>query len=55
VDTALKVLSRFVKERNEDELRRFLNDLLPEASLSVTRNGNPRERQPLVLVATQRK
>ena len=54
VDTALRVLNRLVKDRNEDELRRFLNDLIPEASLSITGNGNHRERRPLVLVATQR-
>jgi len=54
VDTALKVLRRLVLDRNEDELRRFLNDLLPEASLKTTSNGNKRQRRPLALVATQR-
>ncbi|MGH9872173.1 MAG: polysaccharide biosynthesis protein [Pyrinomonadaceae bacterium] len=49
--TALKVLTRLVAERNEDELRRFLNGLLPEARLSLSANGNHRERKSLVLVA----
>lgn len=55
VQTALRVLSRLVRERNEDELRRFLNGLLPEANLSLTRSGNGRERRKLVLVAGQGK
>ena len=49
--TALKVLARLVSERNEDELRRFLNGLLPEARLSLAANGNHRERKRLILVA----
>lgn len=55
VGTALKVLGRLVEERNEDELRRFLNDLLPEARLTTAGNGNHRQRRPLVLAATQGK
>ena len=51
VRTALKVLSRLVSERNEDELRRFLNGLLPEARLTAAPNRNQRERKRLVLVA----
>jgi FlaA1/EpsC-like NDP-sugar epimerase len=51
LQTALKVLTRLVGERNEDELRRFLNGLLPEARLSLAANGNHRERKRLVLVA----
>jgi len=51
LQTALKVLARSVGERNEDELRRFLNGLLPEARLSLAANGNHRERKRLVLVA----
>ena len=51
VGTALNVLRRLVLERNEDELRRFLNNLLPEATLKTT-NGH-RQRRPLVLVATR--
>ena len=51
LQTALKVLARLVGERNEDELRRFLNGLLPEARLSLAANGNHRERKRLVLVA----
>jgi len=55
VRTALKVLARLVKERNEDELRRFLNGLLPEARLSSAPHRNGRERKNLVLVAGQGK
>jgi len=55
VGTALKVLDRLVRERNEDELRRFLNDLIPEARVSTSENGNHRKRRRLVLVATQGK
>jgi FlaA1/EpsC-like NDP-sugar epimerase len=51
VRTALKVLARLVQERNEDELRRFLNGLLPEASLWSAPHQNGRERKKLVLVA----
>lgn len=51
LQTALKVLTRLVGERNEDELRRFLNGLLPEARLKLAVNGNHRERKSLVLVA----
>jgi FlaA1/EpsC-like NDP-sugar epimerase len=51
--TALKVLARLVRERNEDELRRFLNDLLPEGHLSSAPSQNGRERKKLVLVAAQ--
>ncbi len=55
VRTALKVLARLVRERNEDELRRFLNGLLPEANLRSAPNQNGRERKKLVLVAGQGK
>jgi FlaA1/EpsC-like NDP-sugar epimerase len=55
VRTALKVLARLVRERNEDELRRFLNGLLPEASLWSAPHQNGRERKKLVLVAGQGK
>lgn len=55
VRTALKVLARLVRERNEDELRRFLNGLLPEACLRSAPNQNGRERKKLVLVASQGK
>jgi FlaA1/EpsC-like NDP-sugar epimerase len=55
VRTALKVLARLVRERNEDELRRFLNGLLPEARLNSAPHQNGRERKKLVLVASQGK
>ena len=55
VRTALRVLGRLVRERNEDELRRFLNDLLPEAHLTSPASENHRERKRLVLVAGQGK
>jgi len=55
VRTALKVLARLVRERNEDELRRFLNGLLPEANLRSAPHQNGRERKKLVLVAGQAK
>ena len=55
VRTALKVLARLVRERNEDELRRFLNGLLPEARLSSAPHQNGRERKKLVLVTAQGK
>jgi FlaA1/EpsC-like NDP-sugar epimerase len=48
VQTALRVLARLVGERNEDEVRRFLNGLLPEARLRS--DPSPRERKKLVLV-----
>jgi FlaA1/EpsC-like NDP-sugar epimerase len=55
VRTALRVLARLVQERNEDELRRFLSDLLPEARLSSPASRRLRERARLVLVAGQGK
>jgi FlaA1/EpsC-like NDP-sugar epimerase len=55
VRTALKVLGRLVRERNDAELRRFLNDLLPEARLDSAPSKNGRERKRLVLVASQGK
>jgi len=55
VRTALKVLARLVRERNEDELRRFLNGLLPAARLCLAPHQNGRERKKLVLVASQGK
>ncbi len=54
VQTALRVLDRLVNEGNEDEIRRFLNDLLPEAVLTPANSVNGRERKRLVLVAGQR-
>ena len=51
VRVALKVLARLVHERNEDELRRFLNDLLPEAQLSAPATANTRKRRRLTLIA----
>src|SRR5882672_464932 len=48
VQTALRVLARLVAERNEDEARRFLNGLLPEARLRSAPSA--RERKKLVLV-----
>jgi len=48
VRTALRVLTRLVGERNEDEVRRFLNGLLPEARLRSVPSA--RERKKLVLV-----
>jgi len=48
VRTALRVLARLVGERNEDEVRRFLNGLLPEARLRSA--PSPRERKKLILV-----
>jgi FlaA1/EpsC-like NDP-sugar epimerase len=53
VRTALRVLARLVRERNEDELRRFLNGMLPEASLWSAPHQNGRQRKKLVLVAGQ--
>src|ERR1051326_1924850 len=53
VRTALRVLARLVRERNEDEVRRFLNGLLPEARLRSFPSKNGRERKKLVLVAGQ--
>jgi len=44
----LRVLARLVGERNEDEVRRFLNGLLPEARLRSA--PSPRERKKLILV-----
>lgn len=55
VKTALRVLGRLVSERNEDEVRRFLNDLLPEAVLTPAVKVNRRERKRLVLVAGRQK
>jgi hypothetical protein len=54
VRTALKVLARLVQERNEDELRRFLNGLIPEARLRSDPHQNGRKRKRLVLVASQK-
>ncbi len=51
VQTALRVLARLVGERNEDEVRRFLNGLLPEARLRSAPSPNGRERKKLALVA----
>jgi len=51
VRVALKVLARLVDERNEDELRRFLNDLLPEAQLTAPATASTRKRRRLTLIA----
>ena len=50
VRIALTVLARLVRERNEDELRRFLGDLLPEAHLAPPATQNTRTRRPLALI-----
>jgi len=50
VRIALTVLARLVRERNEDELRRFLGDLLPEAHLAPPASQNTRKRTPLTLI-----
>ena len=50
VRVALKVLARLVDDRNEDELRRFLSDLLPESQLSAPATASTRKRRRLVLV-----
>jgi FlaA1/EpsC-like NDP-sugar epimerase len=54
VRIALTVLARLVRERNEDELRRFLGDLLPEAHLAQPASENTRKRRPLTLVGSDR-
>jgi FlaA1/EpsC-like NDP-sugar epimerase len=51
VRIALKVLARLVGDRNEDELRRFLCDLLPEAQLSPPASESRRKRKRLTLVS----
>jgi FlaA1/EpsC-like NDP-sugar epimerase len=51
VRIALKVLARLVGDRNEDELRRFLNDLIPEAQLRALQPGSGRKRRKLELVS----
>jgi FlaA1/EpsC-like NDP-sugar epimerase len=50
VRIALKVLARLVGDRNEDELRRFLGDLMPEAQLAPPASQNTRKRRRLTLV-----
>ena len=50
VAMALKVLARLVGDRNEDELRRFLGDLLPEAQLAPPASESTRKRKSLTLV-----
>jgi len=51
VRISLKVLARLVSERNEEELRRFLSDLLPDAQLSSPATENSRKRRQLTLIA----
>lgn len=51
VRVALKVLARLVGDRNEDELRRFLSDLVPEAQLKAPATESPRKRRRLTLVS----
>jgi len=51
VHIALKVLARLVTDRNEDELRRFLSDLLPDAQLTAPATATARKRSPLTLIA----
>jgi FlaA1/EpsC-like NDP-sugar epimerase len=51
VRIALKVLGRLVGDRNEDELRRFLSDLIPEALLNAPASQNGRKRRKLALVS----
>ncbi len=48
---ALRRLSELVRDRDEGELRTFLNDLLPEASLSSPSSEGRTEKPKLVLVA----
>ena len=51
VRIALKVFARLVGDRNEDELRRFLGDLVPEAKLTPPASENSRKRRRLTLIA----
>jgi FlaA1/EpsC-like NDP-sugar epimerase len=51
VRISLKVLARLVSERNEEELRRFLSDLLPDAQLSGPATESSRKRRQLTLIA----
>ena len=51
VRIALKVFARLVDDRNEDELRRFLSDLLPDAQLTAPLTANKRKRRRLALVS----
>lgn len=51
VRIALKVFARLVNDRNEDELRRFLSDLLPEAQLTPPLTKNARKRRRLELIS----
>jgi FlaA1/EpsC-like NDP-sugar epimerase len=51
VRIALKVFARLVDDRDEDELRRFLSDLLPEAQLTAPVTSNKRKRRRLALVS----
>jgi len=51
VRIALKVFARLVNDRNEDELRRFLSDLLPEAQLTPPLSQNARQRRKLELIS----
>jgi FlaA1/EpsC-like NDP-sugar epimerase len=51
VRIALKVLARLVAERNEEELRRFLSVLLPDAQLTGPVTESSRKRRQLTLIA----
>jgi FlaA1/EpsC-like NDP-sugar epimerase len=52
IQIALKRLTELVQEKNEGELRRFLNELIPEARLTQA-FANPPAEQSEVLVARQ--
>jgi FlaA1/EpsC-like NDP-sugar epimerase len=52
IQIALERLTELVQEKNEGELRRFLNELIPEARLSPA-VANPPAEQREVLVASQ--
>jgi len=46
---ALERLTKLVHERNDDDLRRFLNDLIPEARLTTLSSElKPQESEALV-------
>ena len=50
IQVALERLSELVRNKDEDELRRFLNELLPEASLSRLALESCDEQQGAALV-----
>jgi FlaA1/EpsC-like NDP-sugar epimerase len=53
IQTALERLTDLVQEKNEGELRRFLNELIPEARLTSIASDTPAEEERGVLVAGQ--